>query len=58
MSKALGIRIIGASAQRGWAEDSHVPAVQGLQGLKLVAVAAGDEQKAQAAADAFGAQSG
>ncbi len=58
MSKALGVGIIGASAARGWAKDSHVPAVKGLQGLKLVAVAAGDEQKARAAAQAFGAPSG
>lgn len=58
MSKTLGVGIIGASAQRGWAKDSHVPAVQGLAGLELVAVAAGDEQKAQAAAQAFGAKSG
>ena len=58
MSDVLGVGIIGASAERGWAKDSHVPAVRGLQGLQLVAVAAGDEQKAQAAAQAFGAPSG
>ena len=58
MSKALGVGIIGASAQRGWAKDAHIPAVQGLAGLELVAVAAGDEQKAQASAKAFGVRSG
>lgn len=58
MSKVLGVGIIGASAQRGWARDSHVPAVQGLQGLQLVAVAAGDQEKAQAAVQAFGAGKG
>ena len=47
MSRNLGVGIIGASAERGWAKDSHVPAVHGLDGLKLVAVAAGDEAKAQ-----------
>lgn len=58
MSRRLGVGIIGASAQRGWAKDSHVPAVHGLDGLQLVAVAAGDETKAQAAAQAFGAARG
>ena len=57
MSKVLGVGLIGASAERGWAKDSHVPAVQGLAGLTLAAVASGDEQKAQAAAKAFGASS-
>ncbi len=58
MSKVLGVGIIGASSQRGWAKDSHVPAVQGVQGLELVAVAAGDDEKARAAAQAFGAKKG
>ena len=58
MSKAFGVGIIGASAQRGWAKDSHIPAVQGLQGLDLVAVAAGDQTKAREAAAAFGAKNG
>ena len=58
MSKILGVGIIGASAERGWAKDSHIPAVQGLKGLHLAAVAAGGERKAEAAAKAFGAQSG
>ncbi len=53
MSRKLGVGIIGASAERGWAKDSHVPAVQGLEGLELVAVAAGDASKANAAAKAF-----
>ena len=58
MSKKLGVGIIGASAERGWAKDAHVPAVQGLDGLELVAVAAGDTAKANAAAKAFGATRG
>ena len=58
MPKVLGVGIIGASAERGWAKDSHVPAVQGLDGLELVAVAAGGRKKAQAAAQAFSAKSG
>ena len=58
MAKNLGVGIIGASADRGWAKISHVPAVQGLAGLELVAVASGSQPKADAAAKAFGAMTG
>ena len=58
MAEELGVGIIGASADRGWAKISHVPAVQGLAGLKLAAVASGSQFKAEAAAKAFGAQIG
>ena len=54
----LGVGIIGASAERGWAKDSHVPAVQRLTGLRLAAVASGNQAKADAAASAFGARTG
>ncbi len=50
--------IIGASATRGWAKISHVPAIQGLAGLELVAVASGTQSKAEEAARAFGAKTG
>ncbi len=52
----LGVGIIGASADRGWAKDSHVPAIQGLRGLELAAVVSGSQEKADAAAKAFGAK--
>ena len=39
MGTPLKVGIIGASAERGWAKISHVPAVQGLEGLELAAVA-------------------
>lgn len=58
MAKLLGVGIIGASAERGWAKLSHVPAVQQLAGLELVAVASGSQAKADAAAHAFGAKAG
>jgi predicted dehydrogenase len=54
MSKILKVGIIGASAHSGWARDSHVPAVQGLKGIELSAVATSTRQTADAAADAFG----
>jgi len=58
MSETLGVGIIGASTQRGWARISHVPAVQGLSGLKLAAVSASGQATAEAAAQAFGAERG
>ncbi len=58
MKSKLGVGIVGASADRGWAKISHVPAVCGLAGLELVAVASGSQSKAEAAAKAFGAKTG
>ena len=49
MAKALGVGIIGASAERGWAKLAHVPAIQQLAGLELAAVASGSQAKADAA---------
>ena len=57
-NKTLGVGIIGASAERGWAKDSHIPAVQRLSGLQLAAVASGNQTKAEAAAKLFGATAG
>ena len=58
MKKTLGVGIIGASPDRGWAKISHVPAVQTLAGLELVAVASGSQLKADEAAKTFGARHG
>ncbi len=52
--KTLKVGIIGANAERGWARESHVPAVQHLDGLELVAVANKGRKAAEAAAAAFG----
>ncbi len=54
MAKTLRIGIVGASAHGGWARESHVPAVQQLDGLELVAVATNSQATADAAAGAFG----
>ena len=54
MATALRVGIIGASASGGWARDSHVPAVRGLEGLRLVAVATNSQKTADEAAHAFG----
>lgn len=58
MSRKLQVGIVGASAGRGWARDSHVPALQLLSGLSLGAVASGNQAKSDAAANAFGASTG
>ncbi len=54
MNKPLRVGVIGANARGGWAADSHVPAVQGLDGLELVAVATNRQETADEAAHAFG----
>ncbi len=55
VSDKLLVGIIGASPDRGWAKESHVPAVQGLAGFELAAVATNSRETATAAAEAFGA---
>jgi predicted dehydrogenase len=51
----IRVGIVGANAKTGWAKLSHVPAIKGLPGLKLAAVATRNEQSAREAAEAFGA---
>ncbi len=58
VAKTLGVGIIGASADRGWAKLAHIPAIQHLAGMELVSVASGSQAKADSAAKAFGAKSG
>src|SRR5579863_8495284 len=53
--KQIRVGIVGASAQKSWAHLSHVPAINGLSGLKLAAVATRNEQSARKSAEAFGA---
>lgn len=54
MTKPLRVGIIGVSAEGGWAREGHVPAVQGLDGLELAAVATNSQKTADASARAFG----
>jgi len=51
----IRVGIVGANTKAGWAKVSHVPAINGLSGLKLAAVATRNEQSAREAAEAFGA---
>ena len=53
--KEILVGIVGANAKKSWANVSHVPAINGLPGLKLAAVATRNEQSAREAAEAFGA---
>jgi predicted dehydrogenase len=53
--KEIRVGIVGANAKSSWAKMSHVPAINGLHGLKLSAVATRNEQSAREAATAFGA---
>ena len=53
--KQISVGIVGANAQQSWADVSHVPAINGLSGLRLAAVANCNEQSARKAAEAFGA---
>ncbi|HEX8799141.1 MAG TPA: Gfo/Idh/MocA family oxidoreductase [Terriglobales bacterium] len=51
----IRVGIIGANAQGGWARVSHIPAINGIPGLKLAAVATRNEESARMAAESFGA---
>jgi predicted dehydrogenase len=53
--KEIRVGIVGADTKASWAKVSHVPAINGLPGLKLAAVATRNEQSAREAAQAFGA---
>jgi predicted dehydrogenase len=55
VQKEIRVGIIGADTKASWAKVSHVPAIKGLPGLKLAAVATRNEQSAREAAEAFGA---
>jgi len=53
--REIRVGIVGANAQKSWASMSHVPAINGVPGLKLAAVATSNEQSAREAAKVFDA---
>ena len=53
---ALKLAIAGANAERGWARDTHIPALKSLPGIELYAVSARNQDIADEAARIFGAQ--
>jgi predicted dehydrogenase len=52
----IRVGIVGANAENSWAKVSHVPAIKGIPGLRLAAVATRNERSAREAAQAFGAE--
>ena len=52
----IRVGIVGANAENSWAKVSHVPAIKGVPGLRLAAVATRNERSAREAAQAFGAE--
>jgi predicted dehydrogenase len=55
VQKEIRVGIVGADNKASWAKVSHVPAISGLPGLRLAAVATRNEQSAREAAEAFSA---
>ena len=53
MARTIRVGIIGANARGGWAAESHIPAVKGLPGLELAAIATNSQDTANEAAKAF-----
>ena len=53
--RPLGVGIIGANPDRGWASRAHVPAIRASEALRLTAVATTREQSAREARERFGA---
>jgi predicted dehydrogenase len=56
MGDRIGVGIVGASPDRGWAARAHIPAVQASTSFTLTAVATTRVESAQAARDRFGAR--
>jgi predicted dehydrogenase len=53
--KEIHVGIVGADTKASWAKVSHVPAINGLPGVRLAAVATRNKESAREAAQAFGA---
>jgi predicted dehydrogenase len=53
--KPLKLAVAGANAERGWARDTHFPALKTLPGIEVYAVSARDQKIADVAAYTFGA---
>src|SRR6201991_4604906 len=54
MTRPLRVGVVGANPNRGWAKDSHIPALRSLENVELAAVATTSRASAEAAAAAFG----
>src|SRR3954453_20827449 len=54
MTRPFRVGVIGANPDRGWAKDSHIPALRSLENVQLAAVATTSRASADAAAAVFG----
>jgi predicted dehydrogenase len=53
-NNAIGVGIVGLSANGGWAAMAHVPALKGIEGYELRALSASSPESARAAGEAHG----
>jgi predicted dehydrogenase len=51
--KKIGVGIIGAGPDRGWASDAHIPALRALPDFEFVALSTSRRESAQAASALF-----
>lgn len=58
MTKKIRVGIIGGSVNNGWANSTHIPAVQHLEEYELTAVATSNKESAAKSAEAFKATHG
>ena len=52
----IRLGIVGASPERGWGKNTHIPAIEHLSEFELVAVCTSRQETAQKAASAYGAR--
>ena len=52
----IRLGIVGASAERGWGKNTHIPAIEHLSEYELTAVCTSRQESADAAASAYGAR--
>jgi predicted dehydrogenase len=53
-SRTIGVGIVGASAERGWAGVAHIPAIKSLEAYEIRAVSTTRLESARATADRLG----
>lgn len=58
MAKILRVGVIGASLDRGWANQSHLPALRSLRGVELAGVSGRTQEAADTTAATAGATRG
>ncbi|WP_433329135.1 Gfo/Idh/MocA family protein [Spirillospora sp. CA-294931] len=56
MGRQIGVGILGANPDRGWAARAHIPAINASSQFALAAVATTRTESARAARDRFGAE--